>query len=51
MRGIVLRKSLTKIIPPSLKRLVIGTQNRYFDGYAVKSYSQEGGRFDSESLF
>jgi len=41
MRGGV-RKSIKKIIPSSLKRLIIDMRNRFFDGYAVKSYSQEG---------
>ena len=37
-----LRKTIIKMIPPFLKRFIINIRNRFFDGFAVKSYSQEG---------
>lgn len=37
-----MRKSLRKIIPSSLKRLVFRSRNLFVDSYAVESYSQEG---------
>jgi len=38
----VLKKLLKIILPKTLKNKFIEINNNYFDGYALKSYSQEG---------
>lgn len=38
----MLKKILKKFLPKSLKEKMVDFRNNYFDGYALKSYSQEG---------
>lgn len=38
----MLKKLAKKILPKSVKEKIIDIKNNYFDGYALKSYSQEG---------
>jgi len=38
----MLIKLLKTILPKSLKEKLVKIKNEYFDGYALKSYSQEG---------
>jgi len=38
----MLRKLINKVLSKNLKRNIISIKNKYFDGYALKSYSQEG---------
>jgi len=38
----VLKKLAKKILPKSAKEKIVDIKNNYFDGYSLKSYSQEG---------
>ena len=38
----MLKKLAKKILPKSVKEKIVDIKNNYFDGYALKSYSQEG---------
>lgn len=37
-----LKKLAKKLLPKSVKEQLVDIKNNYFDGYAIKSYSQEG---------
>ena len=37
-----MRGRIKKLFPPFFRRLIRGIRNRFLDGYAVKSYSQDG---------
>ncbi|MFA7355121.1 MAG: SAM-dependent methyltransferase, partial [Sulfurimonadaceae bacterium] len=38
----MLKKLIKSLLPKSLKEKIVDVKNNYFDGYALKSYSQEG---------
>jgi FkbM family methyltransferase len=38
----MLKKVIKNILPKKVKKQIIDIKNNYFDGYALKSYSQEG---------
>ena len=38
----MLKKLAKKILPKSAKEKIVDIKNNYFDGYSLKSYSQEG---------
>ena len=38
----MLKKLAKKVLPKSVKEKIVEIKNNYFDGYALKSYSQEG---------
>lgn len=38
----MLKKLAKKLLPKSVKEQLVDIKNNYFDGYAIKSYSQEG---------
>ena len=47
----MLKKLVKNILPKSLKEKIIEIKNIYFDGYALKSYSQEGEDMILKRLF
>ena len=47
----MIRQILKTILPKSIKDIIINFRNNYFDGYSVKSYSQEGEDIILRNLF
>lgn len=47
----MIRQILKTILPKSVKDIIINFRNNYFDGYSVKSYSQEGEDIILRKLF